>query len=100
MEKNTTLSKKLPGKSVQLCSESVGVLCYYSDDSLAETDNNTAEQTFHALCLGKKNYVFFSSAHGRERDSLLGICHLNCIALETYLRYILSILPDMSFQLY
>nr|WP_311403256.1 transposase [Escherichia coli] len=29
-------------------------LCYYSDDGLAEADNNAAERALRAVCLGKK----------------------------------------------
>lgn len=72
--------------------------CYYSDDGLAETDNNTAERALRAVCLGKKNYVFFGSDHGGERGALLygviGTCRLNGIDPEAYLRHILSVLPE------
>ncbi|RCX01316.1 transposase IS66 family protein [Kosakonia sp. AG348] len=38
------------------------VLCYYSDDGLAEPVNNAAERALRAVCLEKKNYIFFGSA--------------------------------------
>ncbi|WP_430537739.1 IS66 family transposase [Escherichia coli] len=73
-------------------------LCYYSDDGLAEADNNTAERALRAFCLGKKNYVFFGSDHGGECGALLygliGTCRLNGIDPEAYLRHILSVLPE------
>ena len=72
-------------------------LCRYCDDGLAEPDNNAAERAFRAVCLGKKNFIFFGSDHGGERGALLygliGTCRLNCIDPETYLRHILSVLP-------
>ncbi|END8649803.1 transposase domain-containing protein, partial [Escherichia coli] len=73
-------------------------LCYYSDDGLAEADNNTAERALRAVCLGKKNYMFFGNDHGGERGALLygliGTCRLNGIDPEAYLRHILSVLPE------
>ena len=45
-------------------------LCYYSDDGMAEADNNTAERALRAV------YVFFG------------------IDPEAYLRHILSVLPE------
>jgi transposase len=73
-------------------------LCYYCDDGLAEADNNAAERALRAICLGKKNYIFFGSEHGGERGALLygmiGTCRLNGIVPEAYLRYILSVLPE------
>lgn len=61
-------------------------LCYYSDDGLAEADNNTAERALRAVCLGKKNYMFFGNDHGGERGALLygliGSCRLNGIDPE------------------
>ncbi len=99
VEKNGTLSKKS-----RLCEAFSYVLnqwdalCYYSDDGLAEADNNTAERALRVVCLGKKNYVFFGSDHGGERGALLygliGTCRLNGIDPEAYLRHILSILPE------
>lgn len=69
-------------------------LCYYCDDSLAEPDNNAAERSLRAVCLGKKNF----SSHGGERGALLygliGTCRLNGIDPETHLRQILSVLPE------
>lgn len=73
-------------------------LCNFCDDSLAEVDKSAAERALRAVCLGKKNYVFFGSDHGGERGALLyGLinpCHLNGIDPEAYLRHILSVLPE------
>ncbi|CTT30773.1 transposase [Escherichia coli] len=99
MEKNGTLSKKSRlGEAFSYVLNQWDALCYYSDDGLAETDNNTAERALRAVCLGKKNYVFFGSDHGGERGALLygliGTCRLNGIDPEAYLRHILSVLPE------
>ncbi|OKV07174.1 hypothetical protein AWP52_22705, partial [Escherichia coli] len=59
------------------------------------------ERALRAVCLGKKNYVFFGSDHGGERGALLygliGTCRLNGIDPEAYLRHILSVLPEWRF---
>ncbi|EHV69067.1 integrase core domain protein [Escherichia coli DEC6C] len=99
VEKNGTLSKKSRlGEAFSYVLNQWDALCYYSDDGLAETDNNTAERALRAVCLGKKNYVFFGSDHGGERGALLygliGTCRLNGIDPEAYLRHILSVLPE------
>ena len=39
-------------------------LCYYCEDGSAEPDNNAAERALRAVCLGKKNFIFFGSDHG------------------------------------
>ena len=99
VEKNGTLSKKSRlGEAFSYVLNQWDALCYYSDDGLAEADNNTAERALRAVCLGKKNYVFFGSDHGGERGALLygliGTCRLNGIDPEAYLRHILSVLPE------
>ncbi|SQM12284.1 transposase [Escherichia coli] len=99
VEKNGTLSKKSRlGEAFSYVLNQWDALCYYSDDGLAEADNNAAERALRAVCLGKKNYMFFGNDHGGERGALLygliGTCRLNGIDPEAYLRHILSILPE------
>ncbi|EEV6434482.1 IS66 family transposase, partial [Escherichia coli] len=99
VEKNGTLSKKSRlGEAFSYVLNQWDALCYYSDDGLAEADNNTAERALRAVCLGKKNYMFFGNDHGGERGALLygliGTCRLNGIDPEAYLRHILSVLPE------
>ncbi|EHL8905448.1 IS66-like element ISEc23 family transposase, partial [Escherichia coli] len=99
VEKNGTLSKKSRlGEAFSYVLNQWDALCYYSDDGLAEADNNAAERALRAVCLGKKNFMFFGSDHGGERGALLygliGTCRLNGIAPEAYLRHILSVLPE------
>lgn len=99
VEKSTTLSKKSRlGEAFAYALNQWEALCYYCDDCLAEPDNNAAERALRAVCLGKKNYIFFGSDHGGERGALLygliGTCRLNGIDPEVYLRYILSVLPE------
>ncbi|HIB4963510.1 TPA: IS66-like element ISKox1 family transposase [Klebsiella pneumoniae] len=99
VEKNETLSKKSRlGEAFAYVLNQWDALCYYCEDGLAEPDNNAAERALRAVCLGKKNFIFFGSDHGGERGALLygliGTCRLNGIDLEAYLRHILSVLPE------
>ena len=72
VEKNGTLSKKSRlGEAFSYVLNQWDALCYYSDDGLAEADNNAAERALRAVCLGKKNFMFFGSDHGGERGALL-----------------------------
>ncbi|ECD9518271.1 IS66 family transposase [Salmonella enterica subsp. diarizonae] len=101
VEKNATLSKKSKlGEAFGYILNQWKALCYYCEDGLAEADNNTAERALRAVCLGKKNYLFFGNNHGGERGALLygliGTCRLNGIDPEAYLRHILSVLPEWS----
>ncbi|MEW5191364.1 IS66 family transposase [Citrobacter freundii] len=99
VEKSATLSKKSRlGEAFAYALNQWDALCYYCDDGLAEPDNNAAERALRAVCLGKKNFIFFGSDHSGERGALLygliGPCRLNGIDPETYLRHILSVLPE------
>ncbi|EPD2178306.1 IS66 family transposase, partial [Escherichia coli] len=98
-EKEHTLSKKCRLRDAfRYIRKHWVALCNFCDDGLAEADNNTAERALRAVCLGKKNYVFFGSDHGGERGALLygliGTCRLNGIDPEAYLGHILSVLPE------
>jgi len=99
VDKSATLSKKFHlGEAFAYALNQWDALCYYCDDDLVEPDNNTAERALRAVCLGKKNYIFFGGDHGGEGGALLyglfGICRLNGIDQEAYLRHILSVLPE------
>ncbi|ENA1774699.1 IS66 family transposase [Yersinia ruckeri] len=99
VDKSATLSKKSRlGEAFGYALNQWEALCYYCDNGLAEPDNNAAERALRAVCLGKKNYIFFGSDHGGERGALLygliGTCKLNGINPEAYLRHILSVLPE------
>ena len=69
-------------------------MCNFCDDGLAEVDNNAAERALRAVCLGKKNYVFFGGERSALLYGLIGTCLLNDIDPEAYLRHILSVLPE------
>ena len=71
-EKEHTLSKKCRlGDAFRYIRKHWAALCNFCDDGLAEVDHNAAERALRAVCLGKKNYVFFGSDHGGERGALL-----------------------------
>lgn len=101
VEKSATLSKKSQlVEAFAYVLNQWDALCYYCDDGLTEPDNIAAERTLRAVCLGKKNFIFFGSDHdhGGERGAplygLIGTCRLNGIDPEAYLRHILSALPE------
>ena len=67
VDKSSLLSKKSRlGESFAYALNQWGALFYYADDVLAEPDNNAAERALRAVCLGKKNYIFFGSDQGGE----------------------------------
>lgn len=98
VEKSATLSKKS-----QLCEAFAyalnhwDALFYYSNDGLAEPDNNAAERALRAVCFGEKNYISFGSELGALQYGLIVTCGLNGINAVAYLlRHVLSVLPEWS----
>ena len=73
-------------------------LTRYAEDGGLEIDNNAAERALRAVALGRKNYLFAGSDRGGERAatlySLIGTAKLNGLDPESYLRDVLSRLPD------
>lgn len=73
-------------------------LTRYAEDGSLEIDNNAAERALRAVALGRKNYLFAGSDKGGERAavlySLIGTAKLNGLDPESYLREVLSRLPD------
>src|SRR5437660_9210880 len=73
-------------------------LMRYCDDGHLELDNNAAERALRAVALGRKNYLFAGSDRGGESAaaiySLIGTAKLNGIDPESYLRNVLSRIPD------
>jgi transposase len=73
-------------------------LTRYAEEGALEIDNNAAERALRAVALGRKNYLFAGSDTGGERAailySLIGTAKLNGLDPESYLRDVLSRLPD------
>lgn len=84
VEKCATLSKKSRlGEAFAYALNQWDALYYYCDDGVADPDNNAAERALRAVCIGKKNCIFFGSDLGGERGALLygliSTCKLNGI---------------------
>ncbi len=45
-------------------------LTYYAENGWVEVDNNIAENALRLVSLGRKNFLFFGSDHGGEREAL------------------------------
>ena len=70
------------------------------DRLLHQSNSSDSDQTVQAvrLRLGRKNFLFFGSAHGGERGallySLIGTCKLNDVDPESYLRHVPGVIAD------
>ena len=73
-------------------------LTRYIDDGRIEIDNNAAEGSLRAVCLGRKNFLFAGSDDGGERAAaiytLTGTAKLNGLDPELYLRMVLERIAD------
>lgn len=66
----------------------------YRDNGGIEIDNSAAEQSLHALAIGRKNYLFAGSDASGDRAavfySLIGTAKLTGLDPEAYLRSVLE----------
>ena len=73
-------------------------LARYNDNGRVEIDNNAAERSLRAVCLGRKNFLFAGSDDGGERAAaiytLTGTAKLNGLDPELYLRQVLERIAD------
>jgi hypothetical protein len=73
-------------------------LTRYVEDGRIEIDNNIAEQALRTVAVGTKNWLHCGSAAGGERAAvmygLIGSAKMNGLDPFTYLRHVLTHLPD------
>lgn len=80
-------------------------LVRYVEDGRLEIDNNLIENSIRPIALGRKNYLFAGSHESAMQIatmySLLGTCKIRSIEPESWLKNVLSVIPDMpADQLY
>lgn len=73
-------------------------LSLYTTNGMLCIDNNPVENSIRPVAIGRKNYLFAGSHEGAKRSamlySLLGTCKMNGINPYTWLREVLTKLPD------
>jgi transposase len=96
------LPKSAIGKAIAYTLTLWPRLLRYAAHGEAEIDNNLIENSIRPVAIGRKNYMFAGSHHGAERAammySLLGTCKQNNIEPFTWLKEVLTRLPDHSIQ--
>ena len=95
----TTLSRKSEtAVAIRYALSRWTALTRYIDDGCVEIDNNAAERSLRAVCLGRKNFLFAGSDDGGERAAaiytLTGTAKLNGLDPELYLRQVLERIAD------
>jgi len=77
-------------------------LIRYIEDGRFEIDNNLVENSIRPVALGRKNYLFAGSHEGAKRAamiySFLGTCKKNHVEPFTWLKDVLTVIPDWSIQ--
>lgn len=78
-------------------------LIRYIDDGRFQIDNNLIENSIRPVALGRKNYLFAGSHEAAQNAamiySLLATCKINNVEPFTWLKDILSIIPDCPVNL-
>ena len=98
---NATLSKKSRlGEWFSCVLNQWGALCYYSVDGQAEADIMPRKKALCAICLRNKTLCFFDGERSALLYGLIGICLLNDIDPEAYLRHIPERTAGITFQPY
>jgi len=96
------LPKSAIGKAIAYTLTLWPRLLRYAEHGESEIDNNLIENSIRPVAIGRKNYMFAGSHHGAERAammySLLGTCKQNNIEPFTWLKEVLTRLPDHSIQ--
>ena len=96
------LPKSVMGQAIAYTLNLWPRLIRYTENGLWEIDNNLAENSIRPIALGRKNYLFAGSHEGARRAammySFLGTCKKNNVEPFTWLKDVLTMLPDWSIQ--
>jgi hypothetical protein len=96
------LPKSVMGQAIAYTLKLWPRLIRYTENGLWEIDNNLAENSIRPIALGRKNYLFAGSHEGARRAammySFLGTCKKNNVEPFTWLKDVLTLLPDWSIQ--
>ncbi len=96
------LPKSVMGQAIAYTLNLWPRLIRYTDDGRYEIDNNLVENSIRPVALGRKNYMFAGSHEGAKRAammySFLGTCKRNNVEPFTWLRDVLTMIPDWSIQ--
>jgi len=98
------LSEVLPqsaiGKAITYTLKLWKRLVRYADDGRWDIDNNLIENSIRPVALGRKNYLFAGSHEGAMRAammySFLGTCKINNVEPLSWLKDVLTRIPDHS----
>jgi len=100
------LSEVLPkssiGKAITYTLKLWKRLTRYTEDGRWEIDNNPVENSIRPVAIGRKNYLFAGSHEGAKRAammySFLGTCKINDVEPFSWLKDVLTRIPDHSIQ--
>lgn len=91
-------AKSETSKAIRYMLDRWQALTRYLDDGRIEIDNNIAERALRTVAVGRKNWLHCGSDAGGERAaamySLIGSAKMNGLDPFTYLRHVLTHLPD------
>jgi transposase len=77
-------------------------LSHYTENGMLNIDNNPVENSIRPVALGRNNYLFAGSHEAAKRSgmlySLLGKCKMHGIEPYSWLKDILSRMPNHSFN--
>ena len=93
-----TLPKSAIGKALGYSIERWEKLSLYTQNGMLNIDNNPVENSIRPVAVGRKNYLFAGSHEAARRSgmlySLLGTCKMHGIEPYSWLKDVLSRIPD------
>lgn len=96
------LPKSSIGEAIQYTLKQWKRLVKYTEDGRWEIDNNLVENSIRPVAVGRKNYLFAGSHEGARRAamiySFLGTCKINDVEPFSWLKDVLTRIPDQSIQ--